>query len=148
MRIRFAAWLSVVSLLLVGLTASAHHGAAAYDETKEVVLKNATVTKYTWANPHTIIEADVKDDKGDVVHWVGEIGSPSAISNQGWTKVSLATGDVITIYLHQSKTGRPVGRISRITLADGTQLRDSAGTSGVEGGAGGNRARGGGGTSN
>src|SRR5579863_60255 len=148
MGIRFAALLSVVSLLLVGLPASAHHGAAAYDETKEVVLKNATVTKYTWANPHTIIEADVKDDKGDVVHWVGEIGSPSAISNQGWTKVSLATGDVITIYLHQSKTGRPVGRISRVALADGTQLRDSAGTSGVEGGAGGNRARGGGGTSN
>jgi len=134
MRIKFAALLSVAGLLLVGLSASAHHGAAAYDETKEVVLKNATVTKYTWANPHTIIEADVKDDSGNVVHWVGEIGSPSAISNQGWTKVSLSPGDVITIYLHQSKTGRPVGRISHITLADGSQLRDSAGTSGVEGG--------------
>lgn len=136
MKIRFAAILSVASLLLVGLSASAHHGAAAYDETKEVVLKNATVTKYTWANPHTIIEADVKDDAGNVVHWVGEVGSPSAISNQGWTKLSLSPGDVITIYLHQSKTGRPVGRISRITLADGSQLRDSAGTSGVEGGGG------------
>ena len=52
---------------------SAHHGAAAYDDSKEVVLKNAAVTKYTWANPHTIIEADVKDDKGNVVHWVGEL---------------------------------------------------------------------------
>ena len=145
MGIRFTALLSVVSLLLVGLPASAHHGAAAYDETKEVALKNATVTKYTWANPHTIIEADVKDDKGNVVHWVGEIGSPSAISNQGWTKVSIAAGDVITIYIHQSKTGRPVGRISRVALADGTQLRDSAGTSGVVEGApgGGNRSRGG-----
>jgi hypothetical protein len=137
--------LSVAGLLLAGLPASAHHGAAAYDETKEVVLKNATVTKYTWANPHTIIEADVKDDKGNVVHWVGEIGSPSAISNQGWTKVSIAAGDVITIYIHQSKTGRPVGRISHVMLADGTQLRDSAGTSGVVEGApaGGNRSRGG-----
>ena len=143
MRIWFAALFSLVSLVLVGLPASAHHGAAAYDESKEVVLKNATVTKYTWANPHTIIEADVKDDGGNVVHWVGEVGSPSAISNQGWTKASLATGDVVTIYLHQSKTGRPVGRISHIVLADGTQLRDSAGTSGVEGGAGGNRGRGG-----
>jgi hypothetical protein len=145
MRIRFTALLSVVSLLLVGLPASAHHGAAAYDETKEVVLKNATVTKYTWANPHTIIEADVKDDKGNLVHWVGEVGSPSAISNQGWTKVSMAAGDVITIYIHQSKTGRPVGRISHVVFADGTQLRDSAGTSGVVEGApgGGNRSRGG-----
>jgi hypothetical protein len=144
MNTRVVAFLSLASLLLVSLPAFAHHGAAAYDESKEVVLKNATVTKYSWANPHTLIEADVKDDKGNVVHWVGEIGSPSAISNQGWTKVSLAAGDVITIYIHQSKTGRPVGRISRVALADGTQLRDSAGTSGVVEGApgGGNRPRG------
>lgn len=144
MNTRVVAFLSLASLLLVSWPAFAHHGAAAYDESKEVVLKNATVTKYSWANPHTIIEADVKDDKGNVVHWVGEIGSPSAISNQGWTKVSIAAGDVITIYIHQSKTGRPVGRISRIALADGTQLRDSAGTSGVVEGApaGGNRPRG------
>jgi hypothetical protein len=145
MNTRFVAFLSLAGLLLVCLPASAHHGAAAYDETKEVVLKNATVTKYTWANPHTVIEADVKDDKGNVVHWVGEVGSPSAISNQGWTKVSISAGDLITIYIHQSKTGRPVGRISHVVLADGTQLRDSAGTSGVVEGTpgGGNRGRGG-----
>jgi hypothetical protein len=145
MNIRFVASLSFVSLLLVCLPVFAHHGAAAYDESKEVVLKNATVTKYTWANPHTIIEADVKDEKGNLVHWVGEVGSPSAISNQGWTKVSIAPGDVITIYIHQSKTGRTVGRISHVVLPDGTQLRDSAGTSGVVEGApgGGNRSRGG-----
>ncbi len=131
---RLIALLSLVGLLAVCLPMSAHHGAAAYDDSKEVVLKNAAVTKYTWANPHTIIEADVKDDKGNVVHWVGELGSPSAIGNQGWTKVSMAPGDVITIYLHQSKTGKPIGRISHVVLADGTQLRDSAGTSGVEGG--------------
>ena len=144
MNTRLGAFLSLVGLLLVCVPVSAHHGAAAYDESKEVVLKNATVTKYSWANPHTLIEADVKDDKGNVVHWVGEVGSPSAISNQGWTKVSMAPGDVVTIYMHQSKTGRPVGRISRITLADGTQLRDSAGTSGVtEGAPAGGRTRGG-----
>src|ERR1700680_4359449 len=136
---KLIAFLSLVGLLALCLPVSAHHGAAAYDDSKEVVLKNATVTKYTWANPHTIIEADVKDDKGNVVHWVGELGSPSAIGNQGWTKVSMASGDVITMYLHQSKTGKPVGRISHVLLPDGTQLRDSAGTSGVEGGNNGSR---------
>jgi len=140
------AFLWLVGVLAVCVPLSAHHGAAAYDESKEVVLKNATVTKYTWANPHTIIEADVKDEKGNVVHWVGEVGSPSAIGNQGWTKVSMATGDVITMYIHQSKTGKPVGRVSHVVLADGTQLRDSSGTSGVGGGEGGGgygRGRGG-----
>lgn len=135
----------VVSLTILATCwpASAHHGAAAYDESKEVVWKNATVTKFTWANPHTIVEFDVKDSGGKVTHWAGELGSPSAITNQGWSKASLEPGDVITIYIHQSKTGNLVGRISHVVLADGSQLRDSSGTSGVGGGTGGgNRGRG------
>jgi hypothetical protein len=145
MNTRLAALLLLVGLLAVWSPVSAHHGAAAYDESKEVVLKNATVTKYTWANPHTIVECDVKDDKGKLMHWAGELGSPSAITNQGWTKATIQPGDVITIYIHQSKTGNPVGRISHVVLADGTELRDSSGTSGVGGAAGGNnRSRGGG----
>jgi len=136
MRNRFVAVFSLVGLLAVGLPVFAHHGAVAYDESKEVVLKGATVTKFAWANPHSIIQFDVKDESGKVVHWAGELGSPSAITLQGWTKASVQPGDVITIYIHQAKTGNPVGRISRVMLADGTQLHDSAGTSGGgEGGA-------------
>jgi len=136
----------IALLALVGVTAvclplSAHHGAAAYDESKEVVLKNATVTKFTWANPHTIIEFDVKDDKGNPVHWAGELGSPSAISIEGWNKASIQAGDVVTIYIHQAKSGSPVGRISHVTLPDGTQLRDSSG-SGGRGNGGGSRGGG------
>jgi hypothetical protein len=133
MNTKFAAILSL-GLLAVCLPASAHHGSAAYDS-KEVMLKNATVTKYTWANPHTIVEFDVKNEKGAVAHWAGELGSPSAITNQGWTKASIAPGDVITVYIHQSKTGNSVGRITHVVLADGSQLRDSSGTSGRGGGA-------------
>ena len=130
MKTRFVPFLAVVGLLSVGVPVFAHHGAVAYDESKEVVLKGATVTKFAWANPHSIIQFDVKDESGKVVHWAGELGSPSAITLQGWTKASVQPGDVITIYIHQAKTGNPVGRISHVLLADGTQLRDSAGTSG------------------
>jgi hypothetical protein len=142
MNTRFVAFLSLVGLLVVCVPVSAHHGAAAYDESKEVVLKNASVTRFTWANPHTIIEFDAKDEKGNVIHWAGEMGSPSAVTVQGWNKASIQSGDVITIYIHQSKTGNPVGRISHVVLADGTQLRDSSGTSGRGGAADGyNRSR-------
>ena len=130
MNTRFVAFCSLVGLFAVCLPMLAHHGAVAYDESKEVVLKGATVTKFAWANPHSIIQFDVKDDSGKVAHWAGELGSPSAITLQGWTKASVQPGDVITIYIHQAKTGNPVGRISHVVLADGTQLRDSAGSSG------------------
>ena len=130
MKSRLVALLTLVGLLSVCTSVFAHHGAVAYDESKEVVLKGATVTKIAWANPHTIIQFDVKDEGGKVTHWAGELGSPSAITLQGWTKASVQPGDVITIYIHQAKTGNPVGRISHVVLADGTQLRDSAGSSG------------------
>src|SRR5579883_3185318 len=53
----------------------AHHGAAAYDMSKPVVLKDAVVTQFLWINPHPLIKADYKDEKGTVQHWTMEMGS-------------------------------------------------------------------------
>ena len=143
MTTRVAALSIVAGVLAVSAPVFAHHGNAAYDGSV-VELKNATVTKLSWANPHTIVEFDVKDDKGQPVHWAAELGSPSALGNLGWTKASLTPGDVITVYVHQAKTKNPVGRIERVVLADGSVLRDSAG-GGEAGGRGGRGGRGGGG---
>ena len=115
--------------LLVGALAVcgpvfAHHGAAAYAN-NIVVLKEATVTKFVWANPHTILLFDVKDDKGVVSHWAGEAGSPSAVSLLGWTKNSVQPGDVITVYIFPAKSGSTVGRLNKVVLSDGKTLRDS-----------------------
>jgi hypothetical protein len=104
----------------------AHHGNTAYDTSKVVVLKDAKVTQYVWANPHVIITFDVKDDKGNVQHWSAEAGTPQTVVLAGWSKTSLQKGDVITVYIFQAKTGNPVGRLNKIVLADGTELRDSA----------------------
>jgi uncharacterized protein DUF6152 len=129
MTTRLAALSIFVGVVAVSSPVFAHHGNAAYDGSV-VELKNATVTKLSWANPHTIVEFEVKDDKGQPVHWAAELGSPSALGNLGWTKASLMPGDVITVYVHQAKTKNPVGRIERVVLADGTTLRDSAGGGG------------------
>src|SRR5579863_9757710 len=103
----------------------AHHGSASYKTDKIIVLKQATVTKYVWANPHTILLFDVKDDQGNLAHWAGEAGSPAAIRLLGWTKISLQPGDVITVQLYLSKFEGNVGRVEKIVLANGTTLKDS-----------------------
>ena len=110
----------VVGLLAVCAPTFAHHGSAAYDNSKLVVLKNATVTKVNWGNPHTLVLFDVKDDKGNVKHWVVEGGAASAVSTSGWTKNAVQPGDVITVYLYQVKNGAPLGRTGKVVLADGT----------------------------
>jgi hypothetical protein len=148
MKTRLIALSLFAGVLATSSPAWAHHGNAAYDGTITMI-KDATVTKLTWANPHTLVQFDVKDDKGALVHWVAELGSPSALGNVGWNKNSLQPGDIITVYVHQAKTKNPVGRIDHIVLADGSQLRDSGGAANQDGGGGGGRGgrggRGGGG---
>jgi Family of unknown function (DUF6152) len=129
-----------LGLLLSCVPTFAHHGTAAYDMSKPVVLKDAVVTKYAWINPHTLITFDHKDESGNVQHWTVEIGSPAAVSLVGWSRNSLKAGDVITIYVWQTKTGRPVGRLNKIMLADGSVLRDTQ-TGGDDGGRADNGAR-------
>jgi hypothetical protein len=102
----------------------AHHGSNAYSD-KLLVLKDATVTKFVWANPHSIVLFDAKDEAGNKVHWAGEAGSPSALGLIGWSKNSVRPGDVITVYMYPAKSGNPVGRLSRIVLSDGSTLKDS-----------------------
>ena len=126
MRLRPVQLCALMVLCAAGMPLFAHHGNAAYDTAKATVLKGATVTKFVWGNPHTFLMVDVKDDKGNVVHWAGEAGSPSSLSLLGWSKDSVQPGDVITLYIYQSKTGRPVGRLNKIVLSDGTELKDSA----------------------
>jgi len=123
-------YLFVTGVLTLGLLtsvsapASAHHGNAAYaDDITE--FKQATVTKFAWANPHTLINFDAKDDKGNVVHMVVETAAPQALRLIGWDKTSVAPGDVITVRMYVSKNGNPAGRLQKIVLADGSELRDT-----------------------
>ena len=103
----------------------AHHGAAAFDMSKPVVLKNATITEFLWINPHPLIKADYKDEEGNVQHWTMEMGSTVSAMLIGWTRTTLHYGDVVTLYVWQAKTKAPVGRFNKVELADGTVMRDT-----------------------
>jgi hypothetical protein len=121
-----------LGVLSVCGSALAHHGTAVYnDQWSE--FKNATVTKFAWANPHALIDFDVKDANGNVTHWFAETAAPQALRLIGWAKDSLNPGDVVTVRLYAAKTGNPAGRLNRVVLADGTILHDTV-LGGDEGG--------------
>ena len=115
----------IAGLLVISSATLAHHGAAAFDMSKPVVLKDAVITELVWINPHPLIKADYKNEKGDVQHWTMEMGSIPSSQLIGWTRTTLKPGDVVTLYLWQAKTGAPVGRFNRVVLADGKIMRDT-----------------------
>lgn len=112
---------SLVLLLMLVVPTFAHHGNAAYDE-KTVVIKG-TVTEWKWTNPHTILKFDAKDEKGDIVHWLGEWNNPSTLINFGITAKSFKIGEEITVTMRgMAKSGAPLGRIEKVILSDGSEL--------------------------
>ncbi|MBZ5660354.1 MAG: hypothetical protein LAO08_08085 [Acidobacteriia bacterium] len=104
---------------LVGVVSvSAHHGYAAYDETKVLSLKG-TVTNYQEMNPHSTVSFDTKDEKGKVEHWIAEFGHVRMVRDEGWTPDTLKPGDEVTFYLHRAKNGELRGALVKVEFADG-----------------------------
>ena len=112
---------AVVVVLAVSAPVFAHHGYAAYDTDRKVTLKG-TVTRWIWSNPHCMIQLDVSDDSGHVVHWIAETENPSTMSRSGWTDKSIKVGEEVTVIALPVKNGNPAGRILEVVLSSGQRL--------------------------
>ena len=113
--------LAVAGMLAVSVPVLAHHGSAAYDTDKKITLKG-TVTRWVWSNPHCLIQLDVTDDSGHVVHWVAETENPSTMIRIGWAEKSLKPGDQVVVNALPVKSGAPIGRIIDVVLPGGQTL--------------------------
>ena len=114
--------LACVALLSQPGAVLAHHGAATFDTTNEVMLKG-TVTDWTWANPHCILRVDIKGADGTVTNWSVATSNVADVSKRGWSRRSFALGDMVTLTIQPAKSGAPVGMIRNVVLRDGTKLQ-------------------------
>jgi hypothetical protein len=100
---------------MICVPAAAHHGTSNYDQGKTVTLAGV-VTAFVWSNPHAYLLFDVKDEQGNIVHWAGEMNSPTVLAGAGWTKTTLKVGDQVSLTLRASVGGNPVGLINRSSV--------------------------------
>ena len=107
--------------LLIPLPLVAHHGGAAFDTGKTVVLKG-TVKEWLYSNPHCLLKLDVTGPDGKVVVWIAEGQAPNVIFPAGYRKDSFKFGDQVTITVEPAKENQPMGRILQAVLADGKIL--------------------------
>jgi len=114
---------ALVGLMLAPTAALAHHPfAAEFDSNKSVHL-SGTVTKFDWANPHAFLFVDVKDEKtGETTNWKFELGSPNALQNRGWKKLSVKTGDQVTVTGWQARDGMHFANAKDVMLSNGRDL--------------------------
>ena len=119
--------IKILLLFALGAPLFGHHGTGvSYDNSKAYTVK-ATVTEFKYANPHPQLFFDVKDDKGNVVHWSGEIApNPAQLVQVGWgrkrSEAALAPGTEVTLSIAPSFAGTSVGLVNKITGPGGENI--------------------------
>ena len=121
--------LAAIVMLAAGFLAAAgpviaHHGVSGYAAGKKESI-TGIVTDFQFINPHAIIYMDAKDDKGNVLHWQGELTSPNHLVRAPipWSKDTLKPGDKITIVGLVAKNGSPSMRVDKVLRADGQEIQ-------------------------
>ena len=103
----------------LAVPAIAHHSTAMFEWGKSTDLKQVTVDKWEWTNPHTFLY--VHDANGK--RWGFEGMSPNHLSRAGWSKRSLAQGEHIDLTYYKLRDGRHGGFNVTVTRADGSMLQ-------------------------
>ena len=109
------AW-AVVLCLAAASPASAHHSAAATYAAGETVAVNGLVAGFAWTNPHCHVYIDVASGPFAGRTYTVELGSPSALTGEGWTKTSLRPGDHVVMMVHPSRAGMAQGLCRRCAV--------------------------------
>ena len=123
--------LGVVSLLVISMSALAHHGTQiSYDMNKAIDVKGV-ITKFEWINPHSQLYFDVKDKDGNTVTWAAEMRAPGNLIAEGYTRKELLEklkpGKEVTVTGNPSRAGAPVVVFIKLMTADGYCLCNNAG---------------------
>ena len=117
---------SLRRLILAGAAAAAafavpgaaHHSTAMFEWGTSTEMKDVTVERWVWTNPHTFLY--VKDSTGK--RWAFEGMSPNHLSRAGWSKRSLSPGEKVDLTYYKLRDGRRGGFNVTVTRANGTKL--------------------------
>ena len=102
----------------VAVPVAAHHSTAMFEWGNSTELKNVTVERWVWTNPHTFLY--VRDAQG--TRWAFEGMSPNHLSRAGWSKSSLTPGERVDLTYYKLRDGRHGGFNVTVTRANGTTL--------------------------
>lgn len=115
----FAVFAVVVFVTFSGLASAHHSRAGIYEPNSKMITMKGVVTEWRWRNPHVFLVWNVKDDKGNVVEWVGELSSITSMASEGMSRNSFKGGEEITVTVAPARSGAPQGQLLKVVMADG-----------------------------
>ena len=118
---------AAAALLLVTRFAAAHHGSAISYDTTHLWSTWATVTSFSYQNPHPTMMFDRMTKDGMVEHWVSELlTNPSVLARAGWTRAksvdALKAGTRVKLYVGTSRAGGHSGIVMKIENEQGESI--------------------------
>lgn len=109
----------MLTLAVFCAPASAHHGAATYEEKLTTV--KGTVTGFQFMNPHSAVLFDVAGADGKVEKWTAECASATTMARLGWNRATFKPGDRITFTGNAAKSGAKIIRLRKIVYPNGKE---------------------------
>ena len=123
-RLALGACATLCAAAALSLPGSAHHSTAMFEWGEAETLRNMTVERWEWTNPHTFLYA--RDAKGD--RWAFEGMSPNHLVRYGWSRRSLQRGDTIDLTYYPLRDGRNGG--FNVTVTKGSTSLNQFGEGG------------------
>lgn len=96
MKVRFAI-LMMVSAVMSGAAAYAHHSFAGTYIEHQVMKVEGRIVEFNIRNPHSFILIEVQEKDGKTTRWGGEWGGVTQLSQGGVTRFTLEVGDHLII---------------------------------------------------
>jgi hypothetical protein len=101
-------YLIIIPALFFFNYVNAHHSSAMFDKNKLLIVE-ATVREFQWANPHVWIQIIIKNDTDNVEEWSIEGIGINTLFRRGWRPNSFVPGDNIQIMFNPMLDGSPAG---------------------------------------
>jgi len=102
-------------LLLMPLSAFAHHGTAGQFDASRILTVSGVISDMAFVNPHAYVYVDVTDENGEVATWNCELRAASVMRRSGWTEEMFSNGtqvDIVGVAAHRDPLGCYVETIS------------------------------------
>lgn len=120
--------LTVFCTLVTGATAlsalpvAAHHSPRIFDR-GSVLAFEGTVSRVHWANPHTYVYVETRDEAGNKVEWQLETDAIPLLLRSGWERDTLQPGHRVAVRANPDRNAaRRHALIESLRMEDGTLL--------------------------